>query len=67
MAVAIASSTRSTHNAGFFSRIAQELRAWRERRAAAAQLHDLDDRMLSDIGVTRSEIDRVVRDGVRRS
>ena len=34
---------------------------WRERKAAACELHALDDRTLKDIGVSRSEIEWVVR------
>src|SRR5262245_28316944 len=33
---------------------------WVRRRAAAAQLHSLDDRMLKDIGLTRGEIEQAV-------
>jgi uncharacterized protein YjiS (DUF1127 family) len=36
--------------------------AWRERRAAAAELAGLSDRQLADIGVSRSRISQVVSD-----
>jgi uncharacterized protein YjiS (DUF1127 family) len=42
------------------------LRAHQTRRARAA-LEVLDDRMLKDIGVSRHEIEQVVRHGRRRS
>lgn len=32
----------------------------RQRRLAAAALHDLDDRLLEDIGITRNDIPRIV-------
>jgi uncharacterized protein YjiS (DUF1127 family) len=34
---------------------------WRERKAAARELHALDDRTLKDLGINRSEIEWVVR------
>ena len=34
-------------------------RNWRQRRRSRAGLHDLSDRALMDIGVTRAEIDRI--------
>ncbi|HTO81529.1 MAG TPA: DUF1127 domain-containing protein [Methylomirabilota bacterium] len=37
-------------------------RAWRARHRRAA-LHALDDRMLRDIGVSRSDIEQVAADG----
>lgn len=33
--------------------------AWRARRSSAASLHDLNDRQLMDIGLTRGEIDSI--------
>ncbi|MDR3521410.1 MAG: DUF1127 domain-containing protein [Acidocella sp.] len=41
------------------------LKAWRERRAAKAELESLSDRELADIGVTRQEISSVVVRGPR--
>lgn len=44
-------------------RLASEaLKAWRIRRATE-KLQGLDDRMLSDIGIGRADIDRAVRQG----
>jgi uncharacterized protein YjiS (DUF1127 family) len=43
--------------------------AWRKmrrRRAAIAELRGLDDLLLWDMGITRGEIDTVVRDGKER-
>ena len=37
------------------------LRRWRKHRNAVASMQALDDRMLKDIGIDRSEIDSVVR------
>ncbi|MEY9195995.1 DUF1127 domain-containing protein [Sinorhizobium americanum] len=42
--------------AGFFLRALQR----RQRRRAAAALHNLDDRLLEDIGITRNDIPRIV-------
>lgn len=39
--------------------------AGHQRRAAIRQLHDLDDQMLRDIGLSRSEIDYAARFGRR--
>ncbi len=45
-------------------------RAWRARevvRRAARELLEMDDRMLADIGIDRSQIDDAVRNGRGRS
>ena len=42
------------------------LRAWRQRRAAIADLSRLDDRLLNDIGIDRNEIRAVVNGKLSR-
>ena len=37
-------------------------RRWRNHRKAVASMQALDERMLKDIGIDRSEIDSVVRE-----
>lgn len=64
--MAIAISTAKPRKSGFLAELVQSVRSWRQRQAAAAELRALDDRMLNDLGITRGEIDRVVRDGSRR-
>ncbi len=39
----------------------QAFTAWRQRRAAAAELHGMSDRNLADIGLTRQDIPGVLR------
>jgi len=41
--------------------LVNQFRAWRERRAAAAELNRLSDRCLADIGLTRQGIDEMLR------
>ena len=41
--------------------ILKSLTTWRNRSASRSQLSRLDDRMLADIGVSRYDIDTVVR------
>jgi uncharacterized protein YjiS (DUF1127 family) len=44
-----------------FDPIARRLSAWRERRLAIRRLHQLDDRLLADLGVSRDYIARFVQ------
>jgi uncharacterized protein YjiS (DUF1127 family) len=46
------------------TRWARGLAAKQRLRSAVRELQRLDDRMLADIGVTRGEIESVVRDGL---
>lgn len=41
------------------------LKSWRARRAAQAELNNLSDRELADIGVSRPQIPQVVLRGAR--
>jgi uncharacterized protein YjiS (DUF1127 family) len=41
--------------------ILKSLNNWRKRSASRSQLSRLDDRLLADIGINRSDIDAVVR------
>jgi uncharacterized protein YjiS (DUF1127 family) len=45
-------------------RLARDLAAKRLLRSAIRELHQLDDRMLADMGITRGEIESVVRNGL---
>ena len=44
-----------------FDPIARKLHAWRERRLAIRRLHQLDDRLLADLGASRDDIVRFVQ------
>ena len=46
-----------------FSRLWYGLARWYRRRLAIKRLHSLDDRMLRDIGISRSEIEYVTATG----
>jgi uncharacterized protein YjiS (DUF1127 family) len=50
--------------AGVAAKIGQALRRWSDRRRAFAELAALDDRMLADIGIARSDIARTVHGNV---
>jgi uncharacterized protein YjiS (DUF1127 family) len=43
----------------------ESLKSWRARRAAQAELNNLSDRELADIGVTRQQIPEVIVRGQR--
>lgn len=51
---------------GGIRRLGERVAARRQRRLARAELMALDDRLLSDIGITRSEIDAAVTLGALR-
>lgn len=38
----------------------ESIRRWRARNTAIAALSRMDDRLLADIGITRSDIPRIV-------
>lgn len=41
--------------------VLQSIRRWRRRNATIAQLYRLDDRLLADIGIVRSNIPEIAR------
>lgn len=43
--------------------LVKQYRAWRSQREAIATLSHLDDRLLKDIGISRSDVDWVVAHG----
>jgi len=45
----------------------RHLRQWHKRRKAIRELAALDDRLLNDIGIERSEIERLVDDRAKSS
>jgi uncharacterized protein YjiS (DUF1127 family) len=45
-------------------RLARDLAAKRLLRSIIRELHQLDDRMLADIGITRGEVESAVRNGL---
>jgi len=47
---------------GIFAQMASGLRLWNEKRITRAELDMLSDRELSDIGLSRSDIARIVDD-----
>jgi uncharacterized protein YjiS (DUF1127 family) len=55
-------SARAVPITGHATAVWSRFVAWRMRRATRVVLCSLDDRTLDDIGLKRSEIDRVLRD-----
>jgi uncharacterized protein YjiS (DUF1127 family) len=49
-----------------FSRLVRNIKLTRERRAAIKLLRSFDRQQLADIGITRDEIEEVVRTGQSR-
>lgn len=44
-----------------FDPFARKFHNWRQRRLAIRRLHQLDDRLLADLGVSRDDIVRFVQ------
>lgn len=60
-ATAVADGFRLT---SFASALIENVKRAHAERVARAALQSMDDRMLADIGLTRSDIARAVRDGL---
>lgn len=65
-ATLVATATRSRNAiaptlVGVFARIALRIREYHARQAARAVLCSMDNRMLKDIGLSRCDIERVIR------
>ncbi len=46
---------------GFLTKLAAALSAWRDARTTRGELNRLSDRELDDIGIARSDIERIAR------
>jgi uncharacterized protein YjiS (DUF1127 family) len=56
----VKASTDDTRDvSSLFERVWRAFGKWRQRRRSRTSLHELSDRALKDIGVTRDEIDHV--------
>lgn len=53
-------TTAASPHAGLFQGYIAAFRKWRDRKAAIAELHAMEDRALQDIGISRSEIESVI-------
>ncbi len=49
-----------------FASIARLFHAWKRHEAVTRELSHLSDRELADIGITRSDIDRIASDHAHR-
>src|SRR5581483_1257220 len=61
--VAKGAATLARSAAGLLQQWAGDYRAWQTRRAAVRELQGLDNRMLRDMGIARSEIEWLVAGG----
>lgn len=52
--------TAGSPQTNLFDGYVTAFRKWRERKAAIAELHGMEDRQLRDMGIGRSEIESVV-------
>ena len=52
--------SKKTTGMSWFWRYVRFLSTWREHRDAIKQLNQMTDRQLSDIGISRQDIDRLV-------
>ncbi len=61
--VSVHGGGRNPRTRGTFTRLADAVSQWFERRSTIARLSRLDDRLLADIGIVREDIPEAVRRG----
>ena len=62
----ISSGTHATGGRSFLGGLVARIKHFFEYRSAVNELHNMDDHLLQDIGISRGEIEYFAKGGVRR-